>query len=475
MFDSDKKAAGLESSTFDILQVDSFHNTRFGTVVAFLWVWFLLLMKVVILASDTYTCVCILVFNHWLSTEYQVYEYQVAKWIFTGCILFRFILLAYQVAWGIHIYRTRNIALAYLNNWARLLYAVRSYNYQCLFHAINKEGFFEWACFYIYAELDDALEVLVADLPRQVINFMTLRYYATGEATNNDIVQNIRAIATTNVTLAIVLLLQLCTLVLFLFFFCRFIVAVVLFIPIKVKVARKGYRLLKDYCYKATNTKVQLLVRRNHKLKQQLMLEGVMDLAEIRAHPLLLMLTLDLSAAAENPFAGRPVPPSTYGGAVETANGLFRLQNLSTEKIGLDNPFASSQTLDRDYSNMNSVLSFARPARTRGNYEDPFSLQADLLGDHKADLLSGSQLALDQYPQMTDAASMRLATLGSSGPAGLLHLSSQILAPSAAYRQDSFYSGSQLSVNNASGNNQANGNAAPYPVRGLSQYRLGGL
>lgn len=287
MFDHTKEAEGLDRSTFDILRVDAFHNTRFWTVMSFVWVWILLLLKLAILGGDTYTCVSILVFNRWSLSDYEVYEYKVAKWIFTGCILFRFLLLAYQIAWGIHIYRTRNIALAYLNNYARMMYALRSYDYQCLFHEIEHPWFFPWACFYVYTEMDNALEVLVADLPRQVINFMTLRYYATGGELNNDILANIKLIATTNLMLSVILSFQLCTMVLFLFFFCRFLLGLLLYIPIKVKSSHKGHRLLKAYCYKAVNDRVRFLVRRNHKPKLQLYNEGILPLGEIQANPLL--------------------------------------------------------------------------------------------------------------------------------------------------------------------------------------------
>lgn len=168
-----------------------------------------------------------------------------------------------------------------------MMYALRSYNYQCLFHQIDLEGFFEWACFFVYSQLDDALETLVADLPRQVINFMTLRFYATGGDANNAILANISAIANTNVRLAVVLSIQLASLVIFLFFFSQFVLAMLLFIPIKVKVSHKGFRLLKDICYHYVNSNVRYLVKKNHKLKNQLMAEGIMDYKEIQENPLL--------------------------------------------------------------------------------------------------------------------------------------------------------------------------------------------
>ncbi|RKP29088.1 hypothetical protein METBISCDRAFT_1129, partial [Metschnikowia bicuspidata] len=285
-FDSKKDTKGLEMATFDILDVKAFYNTRPWTVLSYAWIWILLILKIAVLGGDTYTCVCLLAFNRWSSEEYNMYEYKIAKWIFAGCILFRMVLLVYQVAWAVHVYRTRNIALAYLNNYARMMYAIRSYNYQCLFHQIDLEGFFEWACFFVYSQLDDAFEMLVADLPRQVINFMTLRFYATNGETNNAILANIREIAETNRRLAMVLSVQLCSLVIFLFFFFQFVLAMLLFIPIKVKVSHKGFRLLKDICYHYVNSNVRYLVKKNHKLKKELIAQGIMDFREIQENPL---------------------------------------------------------------------------------------------------------------------------------------------------------------------------------------------
>lgn len=284
----------VEQSTFDVVKVDELHNTRFSTIVAYLGSWFIIILKLSILGADTYTCVTLLAFNRWSSEDVQMYEFKVAKWIFTGCIIFRFLLLVWQIAWAIHIYRTHNIALAYLNNYAALMYKVRSYDYHCLFHAIEMKGFLDWAAFFIYYNLDDALELMVADLPRQVINVLTLKNYATDGS--NNVLQNIKSIATSNVRLAVVLSVQLLSVAIFAFFFFRFVFAMLLFIPVKVNLSDKRFRLFKAFCYLRVNEKVRFLVSRNHKPRSQLLEEGIMDAAEIRANPLLASLsTFDLA------------------------------------------------------------------------------------------------------------------------------------------------------------------------------------
>lgn len=286
-FDTEKQLANLNNSTFDIVRVGEFHNVRLGTVLSYLWVWLVMLLKLAVLGSDTYTCVCILVFKRWSTENYEIFDYKVAKWIFTGCILFRFLLLAWQLAWAIHIYRTKNIALAYLNNYSRIMYALRSYDYQCLFHDIELNSSLPWATFLVYNELDNALEVLVADCPREVINVMTLKKYATGGNLNSNVLENIQSIATTNLKLAIILSLILFSVVIYLFFFIKFCLGMLCYIPVKVKISHKGFKSIKAFCYYHVNEKVRFLVSRHHKPKNQLLLEGVLNIQEINANPLL--------------------------------------------------------------------------------------------------------------------------------------------------------------------------------------------
>ncbi|ODV82068.1 uncharacterized protein CANTADRAFT_133253 [Suhomyces tanzawaensis NRRL Y-17324] len=277
----------LNESTFDIIDVDSFHNVRAKTVLAYLWEWFLMILSWVLLGTDIYTCLSILVFHHWSSKEYQPYEYSVAKWIFTGCIIFEFCLLLYHWIWAIHTYRTRNIALNYVNSIAKNMYTVRSYNYFCLFHLIERVDHFDWSCFYCLEQMDQALQILIADAPRQVINFLTLRYYATGGEKDNNILGNIEHIATTNLTLSIILSFMCVSVVIFAFFFLKFLYGVILFLPIKSKLRKKGHKSLKKYCCKVVNDTVKMLVIKHHKSKRELLDKGILDTKDIEMNPLL--------------------------------------------------------------------------------------------------------------------------------------------------------------------------------------------
>lgn len=463
-FSTQNQLKDVDASTFDIVKVEAFHNTRLGTVLAYIWQWFQLILMLAILAADTYTCVNILVFNRWSSGEYQVYEYKVAKWIFTGCILFRYALMIYHLAWGIYIYRTKNIALAYLNNVAKLMYRLRHYDYHCLFHEIEQEGFFDWACFLVYEEIDNALEILVADLPRQVVNILTLRYYATGGDQNNDILENIRAIATTNVRLSVILSLQLASVALFAFFFFKFLLGMLLYIPIRVKVSHKGFKLLKLYCYDNVNDKVRALVTRNHKSRKQILEEGIMDLEEIRENPLLGseslldLLTKEMSlsfvshhhTAATLASLRKPAPLAYTSTAFASSKPEEPYRDVS------ENPFADS------YASLHNKTS-TRNLRLKELFTNPFGdsvVSVPLATYPRARNGSASSLTEMPYP------SRRPPPQREQSAASLQTMEAAPLTKDDSFQELYESRGSSLS----STPSQEKPSHTPYPVRGVSMY-----
>lgn len=277
----------LDHSTFDIIDVDRFHNTDTSTVLSYILTWILMFLSWVLLGVDMYTCLSILVFHKWSSESYKPYAYAVAKWIFTGCIIFEFCLLIYHWVWAIHTYKTRNIALAYVNKLTRILYIVRSYNYHCLFNKIEHNNKFDWACFLAYGEIDHALQILFADTPRQVINILTLRYYATSGDTSNDIILNIKDIADTNIMLSIILSFMVLSVMIWSIFFFKFLLGMILYIPVKIKLKEKDFKSLKKYCCTVVNDNVRILVFKHHKPKNELIEKGILDPNDIRTNPLL--------------------------------------------------------------------------------------------------------------------------------------------------------------------------------------------
>lgn len=275
----------LDDTTFDLVRIKKFHNTKFSTVLAYMLLLIFSLLTWVLLGVDIYTCLNILVFHRWSNDDYEPYAYSIAKWIFTGCIIFEFVLHAYHWIWGIHTYRTKNIALAYVNSIARTLYSLKAYDYHCLFQQIEQDNFFDWSCFFAYREMDNALQILVADTPRQVINVLTLRYYATDRDSLNDILENIRQIANKNLRLSIILSFICLSVVIWSIFMFKFIMGFILFLPVFAKLRKKGYKSLKKYCCDVVDDKVRLLLFKSRKPKRGLLDDDALSMAVNRNNP----------------------------------------------------------------------------------------------------------------------------------------------------------------------------------------------
>lgn len=374
-FDARKeiKKNDLEESTFDIVDVDRFHNTKFSTLFAYLTTWVLMILSWVLLGTDVYTCLNILVFHRWSSDSVKPYAYSVAKWIFTCCIIFELCLLVYHWIRAVKTYRTKNIALAYVNPIARLLYVVRSYNYHCLFHKIEQDSFFDWACFLAYQEMDGALQILVADTPRQVINILTLRFYATDGELSNDIIANIKRIATTNLRLAIVLSFMCLSVAIWSLFFFIFVFGALCYVPVIVKIRKKGFRSLKKYCCSVVNEKVRMLVRNNHKPKKVLLEKGILNMSDINANPLLSSSTSTFNEG----FQYRGVSNMSSSSLSQAQSKLLRQQPSQSSLSHNDN--FKLHRIAKDYGNAAQSyeslplrdLSASKPSNLRNMYKNP--------------------------------------------------------------------------------------------------------
>ncbi|EMG47686.1 KCH1 Low affinity K(+) transporter 1 [Candida maltosa Xu316] len=275
----------LDVSTFDVIDVNNFRNYKFSTLFWYIYMWTLVFLSFALLATDIYSCLNILVFHKWATDNYKPYAYSIAKWIFTGCIIFQFVLLFYHWLWAIHILRTKNIALVYLNSIAKKVYSIRNYNYFCLLNNINEGNFFDWCCFLTYYELDNALQILIADTPRQVINVLTLRFYATGGELNNNILQNIEAIAQTNLYLSVILSFMCLSVFIYAIFLFRFLFGMLCYIPLKVQLKKQDYHSFKDYCCYLINEHVSKAVTLHHKPKTELLEQGILPRERIADLP----------------------------------------------------------------------------------------------------------------------------------------------------------------------------------------------
>lgn len=259
---------------FSDIDESIFKNHSFKTVSSYaIGVYFFLILKVALLASDLYTCIKLLAYNTWSNDVIKPYlPFRISKWLFSACILLSIVFLLWNVVSGFRAYRTNNITICYINNFARNCISLKDYAKFCVFHKISSNGVFQWFAFYVFFEIKDCLGLIFCDTPRQVINGLTLWSVLitihNGEGmslgdleTFDGLINKIKAIAEANHEEAVLLCFNLLSFVIWTFFISKLILALVCSIFIYFKLIRDAkYNGLREYIYTTINAHVDDLV-----------------------------------------------------------------------------------------------------------------------------------------------------------------------------------------------------------------------
>ena len=246
-----------------------------------------------------------------------------SKAIFCGCILFSFLLLAYEAHKSRAIIRSRDISYAYTNVMANNYYSMRSYDHFCFFCQINnsKKKKDEFA-FFIFFTFKGWKRLLVADGPRQTINALTLFNYVKcknfsttfGDYTNG------------NWTTAVLLLTMAFTVIVFAASLILLVVACAMYIPLLCYI--KGN--LKEYCCHKIDKRISELVL--YKKRQRLVKQAAIARREAegdfrhlknkkgqmvgKAIPQPTLPTLDIDVLRDD---GKPIVVASRRGSVESS------------------------------------------------------------------------------------------------------------------------------------------------------------
>jgi hypothetical protein len=226
----------------------------------------------------------LLAFNKWSNQVQPAVPLSISRWIFSGCIIFSFLLLAKDWWTARKIIRSRDISFAYTNLMGTLpdktdliaanrWFSVRGgYAYFCLFdrlgdsrHAWDSIAFFVFFSFkglYISNSLliPGWKRLLLAEGPRQVLNAITLYSVAKNEDFSFDI-QKYQAEFTT--IQGVVMSFMLLTVCIWALSFIRLLAAGLLYWPLLVCHIRGN---LKEYCCHKVDKRIsQILVERRRK------------------------------------------------------------------------------------------------------------------------------------------------------------------------------------------------------------------
>lgn len=122
-------------------QLSDFKSGNGFTCLAYGYLFISLTISLAVYAVDTFTAVQLLVFNKWSGEIQPAISFDVAKWIFSVCIILSFVNLGYEHIRAQLIIRRGSVAESYLDNLAVRLQSVRIF---------NGKG---WRRFLVFAEL----------------------------------------------------------------------------------------------------------------------------------------------------------------------------------------------------------------------------------------------------------------------------------------------------------------------------------
>ncbi|TFY83825.1 hypothetical protein EWM64_g199 [Hericium alpestre] len=171
---------------FDFVDTREFTDNGFGMRMKYLWLYVIVLKSFLVYVSDIFTAVTMLTTSSWSNQIFNscpktedngcvFIPFNIGKWLFVGCIIFSFLLLAYEARKSKKIIASRDISYAFTNIMANLYYSLRSYDHFCFFNHISdstkkKDDF----AFFVFFTFKSWKRLLLADGPRQAINGLTL-------------------------------------------------------------------------------------------------------------------------------------------------------------------------------------------------------------------------------------------------------------------------------------------------------------
>lgn len=259
---------------FDFVDTREFTDNGFMMRMKYLWLYIIVLKSFMVYVSDIFTAITKLTTSSWSNEIFNncgnisgcvAIPYTTGKWLFVGCIIFSFLLLAYETRKSKKIIASRDISYAFTNIMAQHYYSLRSYDHFCFFdHISNSTKLSDDFAFFVFFTFKSWKRVLLADGPRQAINALTLyalylvhkgdgHWYDIGKYFQNNSLST--SALTVSTTFSVVVfagsLLQL-------------IVAGVCYIPLLAHIRGN----LKEYCCHKVDKRIDTVIKR--RMKQRL-------------------------------------------------------------------------------------------------------------------------------------------------------------------------------------------------------------
>jgi len=175
------KREEVKDHKFDFIHTNDFIDNRFFMRLKYFWLYLLVFKDFLVYVSDIFSAITRLTTTSWSDetikscTDCIPISADASKWLFVGCVIFGFLLLAYESRKTKRIIASRDISYAFTNVMANNYYSLRSYAHFCFFdHISNSTKLSDDFAFFIFFTFKSWKRLLLADGPRQAINALTL-------------------------------------------------------------------------------------------------------------------------------------------------------------------------------------------------------------------------------------------------------------------------------------------------------------
>lgn len=324
---------------FDFIDTREFHSKSLSIRLQYLWVYILVIKSFLVYISDIYTATTMLTSSNWSNKIFSSCQqksgcvaipFGVAKWLFVGCIIFSFLLLAYEARKSKKIIASRDISFAFTNIMAQNYYSLRSYDHFCFFCHINdstkkKDDF----AFFIFFTFKEWKRLLLADGPRQTINALTLySFYLAKSSSGGNWWEISKYFDKSDMVTNMLLVAIVFTVLIFIGSLLLLMAAAIFYVPLLCYIRGN----LKEYCCHKVDKRIAELVKRKQKqrLAKQAQLakkEAAGDFSHLKgrggAQAALPQPTLPTISLEDDEDDLKTVAHSRYAGSVRTGKDSY--------------------------------------------------------------------------------------------------------------------------------------------------------
>ncbi|KAF9362810.1 hypothetical protein BGX34_005441 [Mortierella sp. NVP85] len=266
------KREKVQDHKFDFINVEDFIDNSCWRQFQYMLVFATIIRGILVYCSDIFTAVNLLTNTNkdsFVSEGSTVgiadikLPYSAYKYLFTGCIIFGFLLLGLEIRRASGIIKSRDISHAFTSQIASRFYSVRSYPHYCFFAQINNsKKTVDEVAFFCFFTFRSWKRLMLADAPRQTIN-ATILYQVFSAKPANEWINWDTVVGRGDkfIMKKIALCAMLFTVAMFALSLIKLIAAVILYIPLVSHIRGN----LKEFCCHKIDKRIDELIKKNTK------------------------------------------------------------------------------------------------------------------------------------------------------------------------------------------------------------------